>query len=328
MARFGQIHRPGAEFSYCNAGVVIAGYLAQRLQKKSWYTLVKERIYQPLQMEHSVTLPEEALLYRVSVGHFMNPTTQQMMRTSNAFNPISRAPCGPTLMMSAQDLMSFARAHMRLGAGVNGARILSENAARAMQRVTVNNQGKGYASDLDLGLGWMISNNGLLQHSGGAPGVSAWLGVHPERDFAAAILMNSGNGRDLFNDLMEPRLAAAGFPNVVTTPELKLPTQPVKFDPARYVGEYESVVVRVRVAQAAEGLTLSFQQKFNTNADDSSLAPSPPVPLIALGDDKFVPRSPSGKNVTGEIVAFRNVRPDGKMEHLGNWTRLFKRHMA
>jgi len=168
----------------------------------------------------------------------------------------------------------------------------------------------------------------LLQHSGGAPGASAWLGVHPEKDFAAAILMNSGNGRDLFDDLLQPRLTEAGFPNVITSSDLHLPAQPVKFDPARYVGEYESVVVRVRVAQAADGLTLSFQQKFNTNADDSSLAPSPPVPLIALGDDKFVPRSPTGKNVTGEIVAFRNVRPDGKMEHLGNWTRLFKRHSA
>jgi hypothetical protein len=48
----------------------------------------------------------------------------------------------------------------------------------------------------------MISNNGLLQHSGAAPGAVAWLGVHPERDFAAAILMNFGNGADLFKDLM------------------------------------------------------------------------------------------------------------------------------
>ena len=328
MVGFGQIHRPGAEFSYCNAAVVIAGYLAQRLRNKSWYTLIKERIYQPLQMEHSVTLPEEALLYRASVGHFMNPASGKVMRTSNAFNPLSRAPCGPTLMMSAQDLMTFARAHMRFGAGTNGTRILSEASARAMQRVTVNNQGKGYAGDLDLGLGWMISSNGLLEHSGSAPGTVAWLGVHPERDFAAAILMNFGNGRDLFKDLMQPRLKEVGFGDAGTTGELQLPAQPVRFDPARYVGEYESVVVRARVAKVADGLALSFQSKFRANGDDSSLEPSPPVPLIAVGKDQFVPKSPTGKYVTGEIVAFRNERPDGKMEHLGNWTRLFKRHTA
>ena len=328
MVRFGQVHRPGAEFSYCNAAVVIAGYLAQRLRNKSWYTLIKERIYQPLQMEHAVTLPEEALLYRASVGHFMNPASKQVMRTSNAFNPLSRAPCGPTLMMSAQDLMTFARAHMRLGAGINGTRILSEDAARAMQRVTVNNQGKGYASDLDLGLGWMISSSGLLQHSGAAPGAVAWLGVHPERDFAAAILMNFGNGADLFKELMQPRLKEVGFGDAVITSELQLPTQPVRIDPARYVGEYENVVVRARVVQATDGLTLSYQAKFRANADDSSLEPSPPVPLIALGEDKFVPKSRTGKNVTGEIVAFRNVRSDGRMEHLGNWSRLYRRHTA
>jgi hypothetical protein len=100
----------------------------------------------------------------------------------------------------------------------------------------------------------------------------------------------------------------------------------VKFDAARYVGDYENVIVRARVAQTRDGLTLSHQVKFRISADNTSLEPSPPMPLIALGDDKFVPRNPTGKNVTGEIVAFRNVRSDGKMEHLGNWSRLYRRH--
>jgi len=48
IARQGQIHAPGAELSYCNSGAVLAGYLAQRLLGKSWYTLIEERIFEPL----------------------------------------------------------------------------------------------------------------------------------------------------------------------------------------------------------------------------------------------------------------------------------------
>jgi CubicO group peptidase (beta-lactamase class C family) len=49
IARQGQIHAPGAELSYCNSGAVLAAYLAQRLLGKSWYTLIEERIFKPLE---------------------------------------------------------------------------------------------------------------------------------------------------------------------------------------------------------------------------------------------------------------------------------------
>ena len=62
IARQGQIHAPGAELSYCNSGAVLAGYLAQRLLGTSWYTLIEERIFKPLELQHSVVQPADALL--------------------------------------------------------------------------------------------------------------------------------------------------------------------------------------------------------------------------------------------------------------------------
>jgi CubicO group peptidase (beta-lactamase class C family) len=67
IAQQGQIHAPGAELSYCNAGAVLAGYLAQRLLQKSWYTLIEERIFKPLEMQHSVVQPANALLHRTGL---------------------------------------------------------------------------------------------------------------------------------------------------------------------------------------------------------------------------------------------------------------------
>jgi len=73
IAAMGQIHQPGADVSYNNAGMVVAGYLVQYLTGKSWYDVVKERIFRPLGMNHAIVVPEDALLYRASVGHHLNP---------------------------------------------------------------------------------------------------------------------------------------------------------------------------------------------------------------------------------------------------------------
>ena len=81
IAQQGQIHEPGAELSYSNAGAVLAGYLAQRLLRKSWYTLIEERILRPLDMQHAVVQPADALLHRAAVGHCLG-TSGENCRTS------------------------------------------------------------------------------------------------------------------------------------------------------------------------------------------------------------------------------------------------------
>jgi CubicO group peptidase (beta-lactamase class C family) len=133
IARQGQIHAPGAELSYCNSGAVLAGYLAQRLLGKSWYTLIEEQIFEPLQLQHSVVQPADALLHRATVGHFLNKDRTNT-RTSFAFLNPSFAPAGATAMLAAKDLATFALAHVNDGVGPNGHRLLSAASARRMQR--------------------------------------------------------------------------------------------------------------------------------------------------------------------------------------------------
>ena len=142
IAQQGQIHAPGAEFSYCNAGAVLAGYLAQHLLQKSWYTLIEERIFKPLEMEHSVVQPANALLHRAAVGHFLD-TSGANLRTSFAFLNPSLAPAGTTAMLSAKDLATFALAHVNDGVALNGHRLLSAASARRMRQQTAAWRGVG-----------------------------------------------------------------------------------------------------------------------------------------------------------------------------------------
>jgi CubicO group peptidase (beta-lactamase class C family) len=328
FANLGQLHRPGTEFSYCNAATVIAGYLAQRLTGKSWYQLIKERIFAPLSMEHSAALPEDALLYRASVGHYLNPANQQLARTSFAFLPPSFAPAGATLMTSARDLIAFARAHMSFGAGANGTRILSERSAKAMQQITVNNKGKAYTYTDGMGLGWMVSDDGLLFHSGGGPGIVSMLYAYPKHGFAAAVLTNAEHAACLITETIEPWLKELGTMKPFGTTDIREPTDQVTIDPDKYIGVYENVLIRCRVWRDPAGLMLARQVKF-APYDSTSTQETPPMRLIPLGQEKFLLES-DGKSEDRSsdafrIFTFRNPDSRAHMQHLGNILRLYKR---
>jgi CubicO group peptidase (beta-lactamase class C family) len=327
FAQCGQIFRPGAEVSYSNAAMVIAGYLVQRLREKSWYRLIRERVFEALQMKHAATLPEEALLYRASVGHYLNPETKQLTLTPSAFLPLSYGPSSTTLMTSAADLITFARAHMGLGLAPNGVRILSEDSAKAMQRSTVDNKGRGYTY-IDIGLGWMVGDDGLLHHLGGSPGILSALYVYPEHGFAAAILTNSAHSFGLMNELMGPWLAEFGSAKPIGMVDLQFAREPLDVNIDKYVGIYEDIVNRFEVTRTPGGLALSRLAKI-VYYENVPAVPTTPARLIPMGRDQFflesVERDDGSTPDFFRIFAFRNPDDSGRMSHLGNCLRLHPR---
>ena len=332
FAELGQIHEPGTDYSYCNGAMVIAGYLAQQITSKSWYDLIKEKIYAPLGMQHAVTLPEEALLYNTSVGHHLNRNTNTQARTSFSLQPISFSPGGTTLMMSARDLVTFARAHIANGLGANGTRILSDYSAKNMQKQTVICEKKGFAEG--IGLGWMLFENGVVGHGGGAPGVSSMLYVCPEKDFAAAILTNSAHGKGLTNVFMGPWLEeVAGDISLLGAPIDVLPVvHGEEIDFNRYVGTYENIAERYEISALPDGgLGISLQLKFPIY-DGNTTEPTAVVSLTPLGGNDFRVRSteehPGGALMTLSLrmLTFKNPDTEGRMQHLGvSGTWLYRR---
>jgi CubicO group peptidase (beta-lactamase class C family) len=300
--------------------------MAQRLTGKSWYRLIKERIFEPLDLQHSAALPEDALLHRASVGHYLNLGSHPgLKRTAFAFLPLSFSPGGTTLMMSASDLMAFARVHLGGGSGGEGTHILSCESAREMQRKTVDNHGKGYAA-CDIGIGWMLTGDGFLHHSGGGPGIVSALYVHPERRCAAVVLTNAGHGFGLINELIDYWCKSVGITrsaaSVTTASSRDKPTA----DFARYVGTYENVSERYLVSQTADGMILSRQAKFAPYESVSTEA-SRPTSLRPLAGDQFLweTEKPGTPLDASRIVTFRNSDSAGRALHLGNTERLFLR---
>jgi CubicO group peptidase (beta-lactamase class C family) len=312
IAQQGQIHAPGAELSYSNSGAVLAGYLAQRLLGKSWYALVEERIFEPLELQHSVVRPADALLHRASVGHFLNDGTNT--RTSFAFLNPSFAPAGTTAMLAAKDLASFALAHMNDGVAPNGHRLLSAASARQMRRQTAGWRGVGAGG---FGLGWMTMDKGIVGHDGGGPGIVSWLYADPAAKTVAAVLTNAAHGGAVADEITGPLYEAAGAkPPWADYDEMEKQATDIRVDPKSYVGQYESVGLVLRVIPREEGLALRVRRKV-LFYDGDTLDESPPIPLRPIRDGHFT---------TGQgFVTFLNPGTDGRMQHMASRRRLYKR---
>ena len=305
--------RPAPSCRYCNSGAVLAGYLAQRLLGKSWYTLIEERIFKPLELQHSVVQPADALLHRATVGHFLNKDGTNT-RTSFAFLNPSFAPAGTTAMLAAKDLASFALAHVNDGVGTNGHRLLSAASARRMRRQTAAWRGVGGGG---FGLGWMTIDKGIVGHDGGGPGIVSWLYADPAAKTVAAVLTNAAHGVPVLDDITAPLYQAAGAkPFQADAAELEKQATDTRVDPHPYVGEYESVALVFRVIPHEEGIALRVRPKMRFY-DNQTLDESPPVPLRPIRDGHFT---------TGQrFVTFLNPGADGRMQHLASRRRLHKR---
>ncbi|MEJ2088537.1 MAG: serine hydrolase, partial [Gammaproteobacteria bacterium] len=126
---------PGERLSYCNFGFAMLGRIIEVLTGLTWDRAMRERLFEPLGMEHALTLPEETVKFRAAIGHVPNPTR----RSENMITPMpwlffGQKAAGTTPTMSAADLLKFAAMHLDRGTTKSGERILSRQSVRQMQQ--------------------------------------------------------------------------------------------------------------------------------------------------------------------------------------------------
>lgn len=306
-----QVHPPGEATAYSNIGTVIAGHIAQTLRGEGWYSLIKSRIFEPLGLRHSLVDITELPRFRVSVGDQVDGAGR-FVQSSKPFLPLSFGPAGATAMMTAADLVTFARALINGGVGVNGARILSEASASLMATETT-----GFLSPHTwrVGLGWMILAGGVLFHGGGGPGVSSSLYAHPESGRAFALLTNCSKYGAFDARLVEPILESWG-----ATVESLVPVEGA-FDAAAYEGRFENQLFRFDVYREGAQLLARMAPKQDLYETDNAQATV--FELKRVGEHRFQ------MNLSGVAhpfpLAFAAPDAAGKMQRLGSMVRIFNR---
>ncbi|KHK97788.1 hypothetical protein LK09_09825 [Microbacterium mangrovi] len=251
LAATPQLFRPGAMFSYNNAGMCVLGRVLEVVHGRPYDRILRDELLEPLGLGHAAVSADEAILELAAVGHVRNAPDAPLTPTTRWSMAKSNAPAGSRLAMRAEDLLSFARLHL---ARDRGGAVLRAETVQEMQRpqIALPPIGQGTA----WGLGWEMWNRDggtVIGHDGSTIGQSALLRLVPDRDVAVAILANGGAMRPLFAELADRVLHDLGGISAVAAPvpgaeRVALPPQP-----ERFTGRYASSVEVTDVTLDAGG---------------------------------------------------------------------------
>ena len=199
-----QNHPLGATFSYCNSGFILIGHVIEVLCGQTWDAALRERIIEPLALERTSTLPEEAILHRAAVGHITPDPEQEPELVKTFLMPRALGPAG-LINASAADVTAFAALHLRAGATPDGTQVLSARSTLAMQAHEVDLPDQYTLGD-SWGLGWIRfgwDGHRLYGHDGSTFGQASFLRVLPDQGLAVVLLTNGGHAADLYQDLYQ-----------------------------------------------------------------------------------------------------------------------------
>ncbi|MDH5602969.1 MAG: beta-lactamase family protein [Cyclobacteriaceae bacterium] len=166
---------PAEKYAYSNSGYVLLSVVAERVGGKSLGTLLRERVFGPLRMSHTVvfdttkpTLPPRATGYTPNGG----PDDYGAFTTG-----------GGGIFSNVEDLYQWAKRHDHPDVGA-----LIDKEAYTPARLA--NDSLSY-----YGFGWRLDpyNNKIVQHSGSLVGFRTYLYQDLENDIVIILLSNFTN---------------------------------------------------------------------------------------------------------------------------------------
>jgi CubicO group peptidase (beta-lactamase class C family) len=236
-----QIAPPGLIWSYSNSGFSILGRIVEVLYGGTFEDVLREEIFAPLGLEHTVSFADEAILHPVSVGH--DPDQEGRMSVSSPWG-LARAfgPMGSAVIASAGDVLRFVQPHLDGG----GTKLLDAKLVAAMQERQVDlvddMLGQGW------GLGWILDRWGevdVIGHDGNSIGQNAFMRVAPGPRFGFCLQTNVGSALLLYREVAD-WLFGERF-GVGPNPEPELIDEETVAEPARYTGLYQREGLRFDV---------------------------------------------------------------------------------
>ncbi|MCD4524858.1 serine hydrolase [Nocardioides sp. cx-173] len=289
-----QIAPPGLIWSYSNSGYSILGRVVEVLMGTPFEEALRERIFTPLGLQHSVCFADEAIVHPVSVGHVPDPEDPATLVVSPTWGLWRAfAPMGSALVASAGDVLKFTQLHLDGGVAPDGTRLLDAGLAASMleQQVALVDDtvlGQGW------GLGWILDHWGevsVVGHDGNSIGQNAFMRVNPEERFGFCLQTNVESALNLYRELADwlygrrlgvgPRPDPAALEDVAVT------------DPDRYTGSYHREGLTFEIRASDEGHLLATVTPSHGVAQDQGWPPMIDLPLVpVVRDDSFLLKLP------------------------------------
>ena len=220
-----RIAPPGEFVSYSNYGVLLAGYLAERVGGAGFNSVVTDRLFAPLQMNDTTFEPGKQMLDRVVKGYFRLGGEF----TEVPFDYVKDGPAGQMLTTVA-DMTRFMEFVTTPGPLPDEQQALKERFLWASQIQYTHHP------QLQEGMGflWTIMEwNGhqVVGHDGGYPGLMARLMIFPRHNASLFVFTNTMNPwfmSDVTGMMVDAFLpdAPAAPTDPAATPDPAVPTVP------------------------------------------------------------------------------------------------------
>ncbi|MFD2470095.1 serine hydrolase domain-containing protein [Amycolatopsis silviterrae] len=270
---------PGTALSYSSVGYAVLGRIIEVVTGKTWDQALKDLLFTPLGLTHSMTLPEEALRFRVAMSHLGEepaPVWDLMPRSAGPYGRV---------IISAGDVARFAKMHLDGGVAADGARVLSSEAVELMQRRVIDSPDKWTVSADGWSLGWTLYDwNGVagFGHDGSSVAQHSFLRIVPHAGVAIVLLTNGGDYNRLYHDLFSELLAELA--DVRLPAPFAPPANPPEVDITPLLGTYVREGVVTTISRADDG-SARIRYEFVDGMKD--LSPPLEAELVPVTDKVF-----------------------------------------
>jgi CubicO group peptidase (beta-lactamase class C family) len=304
----------GEQLSYNNAGYNLAGRILEVITGKLFSDLIKEMIFEPLDMNHTYILPWDIMIHRFASGHHQKKDGVEV--ASPWFIGRSSGPAGG-IITCVKDMINYIKFQLSDGT-YKVKRLLSKESLEALHTPNVY-----YAPEQSIGLTFWIDDYRSvksIRHGGGTVGQASLLTIVPEKKFGLIIVTNSEQGR-----VFRPIITNYAIENYldVKTPQpdiMKIPIEQME----EYVGDYQAKLTEVTVGIKDGKLTLSQKSLGGFPTEDQKpqiTTPSPPKYYGFYDKDNIVGIDKANRNTKAQFIRDGN----GNIAYIRAPTRLHKR---
>ena len=182
------------KYGYTNAGYVVAGKVIEKVSESSWGEFLKEKIFNPLEMNRTVPLSEEFL----KANNTAKPHTfvEGKMKVLPIQNIDNLAPCG-SIGSSVNDLSHWVIAQLDSGKydGVNVIPFSAIQKTRQLLSIERRVRHPYNKTHYTLyGMGWEFQDyegKEIISHTGGVNGFVTSVTLMPEVNLGIVVLTNT-----------------------------------------------------------------------------------------------------------------------------------------
>ncbi|MEO6328511.1 MAG: serine hydrolase [Ginsengibacter sp.] len=215
--------KPGTKFSYDNSGYYLLGLIIEKVTGKPYEQNVRDIIFTPLQMTHSLFDFKHSADTNITTGYKKLNATEQVVASADRWDSTVSYAAG-AIWSTTGDMYKWARA-------VVNKEIISADSWKAALTPHLEHYGYGWFID-------SLHGKKYIMHSGGLPGFMAYFSYYPGEDATIILLNNEGwydEGLTEINASLSAILFNKSYELMHTHAEITLPDAILK----KYVGEYE-----------------------------------------------------------------------------------------